>query len=57
MEKLETLAIALCVSMFAGVAVYTIDILLPGDGLVQQAAAIRRSTHVCTVWPFDCIPR
>jgi hypothetical protein len=54
MEKLETLAIALCVSMFAGVAVYTIDILLPGDGLVQQAAAIRRSTYICDLWPADC---
>lgn len=52
MEKLETLAIALCVSMFAGLAVYAIDILLPGDGLIQQAAAIRRSTHQCVyVWP------
>jgi len=47
MEKLETFAIALCVSMFAGLAVYTIDILLPGDGLLQQAEAIRRSTQQC----------
>ena len=27
MEKLETLAIVLCVSMLAGLAVYTVDLL------------------------------
>ena len=44
MEKLETLAIALCVSMFAGLAVYTIDILLQGDGLIQQADSYKKKS-------------
>ena len=50
MEKLETLAIVLCVSMLAGLAVYTVDLLnVAGtDGLIQHAEAIRRSTHQCT---------
>jgi hypothetical protein len=49
MLKVETLAIALCVVMLAGLAVYTVDILnVSGtDGLIQQAEAIRRSTHQC----------
>jgi hypothetical protein len=56
MEKVETLAIALCVFTLAGFAMYVVDILnMPGtDDLIQQADAIRRSTHQCTVWPFDC---
>jgi hypothetical protein len=49
MEKLETLAIVLCVSMLAGLAIYTVSILVPGtDGLIQHAEAIRRSTHQCS---------
>jgi hypothetical protein len=49
MQKVETLAIALCVFTLAGFAMYAIDILnLPGtDDLIQQADAIRRSTHQC----------
>jgi hypothetical protein len=49
MEKLETVAIVLCVSMLAGLGVYTVAILgMPGtDGLIQHAEAIRRSTHQC----------
>jgi hypothetical protein len=50
MEKLETLAVVLCVSMLAGLAVYTVDLLnVAGTGgLIQHAEAIRRSTHQCT---------
>jgi hypothetical protein len=49
MEKLETVAIVLCVSMLAGLAIYTVSILVPGtDGLIQHAEAIRRSTHQCS---------
>jgi hypothetical protein len=57
MEKLETVAIVLCVSMLAGLAIYTVSILVPGtDGLIQHAEAIRRSTHQCeAAWPFQCI--
>jgi hypothetical protein len=54
MAKLETLAIVLCVSMLAGLAVYTLAVLnVPGtENLVQKAEAIRRSTHQCTyIWP------
>ena len=49
MQKVETLAIALCVFTLAGFAMYAVDILnLPGtDDLIQQADAIRRSTHQC----------
>lgn len=49
MLKVETLAIALCVVMLAGLVMYTVDILnVSGtDDLIQQAEAIRRSTHVC----------
>jgi hypothetical protein len=49
MEKLETVAIVLCVSMLAGLGVYTVALLgMPGtDGLIQHAEAIRRSTHQC----------
>ncbi len=49
MEKLETVAIVLCVSMLAGLGLYTVAILgMPGtDGLIQHAEAIRRSTHQC----------
>jgi hypothetical protein len=49
MLKKETLAIALCVVMLAGLAMYTVDILnVSGtDDLIQQAEAIRRSTHQC----------
>ena len=55
MLKVQTLAIALCVFSFAGLAVYVADIvnLIPDD-LIQQAEAIRRSTHVCSFWPADC---
>jgi hypothetical protein len=53
MQKVETLAIALCVFTLAGFAMYAIDVLnLPGtDDLIQQADAIRRSTHTCISWP------
>jgi hypothetical protein len=48
MQKVQTLAIALCVFSFAGVAMYAVDMIMPGtDNLIQQADAIRRSTHVC----------
>jgi hypothetical protein len=49
MQEVQTLAIALCVFSFAGLAVYVADIvnLIPDD-LIQQAEAIRRSTHQCT---------
>ena len=49
MQKVETLAIALCVFTLAGFAMYAVDILnVPGtDDLIQQADAIRRSTHQC----------
>lgn len=48
MQKVETLAIALCVFTLAGFAMYAIDILnVPGtDDLIQQAEA-RRSTYSC----------
>jgi hypothetical protein len=50
MQKVQTLAIALCVFTMAGFAMYAVDILnLPGtDDLRQQADAIRRSTHQCS---------
>lgn len=48
---LETIALVLCVAMLGGLAVYTIDILVPGAGLVQEAEAIRRSTHQCVGTP------
>ena len=56
MLKKETLAIALCVVMLAGLAMYTVDILnVSGtDDLIQQAEAIRRSTHVCPAPIFHC---
>ena len=56
MEKLETLAVVLCVSMLAGLAVYSAALLnLPGaDGLIQHAEAVRRSTHVCQGWMWWC---
>jgi hypothetical protein len=49
MKKLETLAVVLCVSMLAGLAVYTVDLLnVAGTGgLIQNAEAIRRSTYQC----------
>lgn len=48
MLKVETLAIALCVFSFTGIAMYAVDVLIPGtDNLIQQADAIRRSTHQC----------
>jgi hypothetical protein len=54
MEKLETLAIVLCVSMLAGLAIYTVSILVPGTDLIQQADAIR-STHTCALeQPLKC---
>ena len=54
MEKLETVAIVLCVSMLAGLAVYTVDLLnIAGTGgLLQNAEAIRRSTHTCGLDPW-----
>jgi hypothetical protein len=56
MKKLETLAMVLCVSMLAGLVVYTVDLLnVAGtDGLIQNAEAIRRSTHVCPTWMWWC---
>jgi hypothetical protein len=55
MEKLETVAIVLCVSMLAGLAIYTVSILVPGTDLIQQADAIRRSTHTCALeQPLKC---
>jgi hypothetical protein len=56
MEKLETLAVVLCVSMLAGLAIYTVSILVPGTDLIQQAEAIRRSTHTCSFpEPLKCV--
>lgn len=53
MINLQTLAIALCVFSFAGIAMYAVDVMIPGtDGLIQQADAVRRSTHQCA----DTIP-
>jgi hypothetical protein len=56
MLKVETLAIALCVFTLAGFAMYALDILnIPGaDHLIQQANAIRRSTHQCSTYLFNC---
>jgi hypothetical protein len=57
MLKVQTLAIALCVFTLAGFAMYAVDILnVPGtDDLIQQADAIRRSTHVCPLpWMLSC---
>ena len=56
MLKVETLAIALCVVMLAGLVMYTLDILnVSGtDNLIQQAEAIRRSTHTCPASIFAC---
>ena len=56
MEKLETVAVVLCVSMLAGLGVYTVALLgMPGtDGLIQHAEAIRRSTHTCDRVPWSC---
>ena len=50
MQKVETLAIALCVFSVTGIAMYAVDILIPAgtDNLIQQADAIRRSTHQCS---------
>ena len=58
MEKLETLAIVLCVSMLAGLVVYTVDLLnVAGTGgLIQNAEAIRRSTHQCATPIFNACP-
>ena len=49
MAKLETLAMMLCITTLAGLAVYTLAILeVPGThGLLQKAEAIRRSSHQC----------
>ena len=54
MQKLEGLAIALCMCMLAGLAMYALDILnVPGaDHLIQQADARRRSTGQCYFWPW-----
>ena len=53
MQKVETLAIALCVFTLAGLAMYAVDILnLPGTDVIQQADAIRRSTHQCVGVPW-----
>jgi hypothetical protein len=56
MLKVQTLAIALCVFTLAGFAMYAVDIVMPGtDDLIQQAEAIRRSTHVCPLpWMLSC---
>ena len=57
MLKVQTLAIALCVFALAGLAMYSLDLLnVPGtDDLIQQADAIRRSTHQCPgAWPWGC---
>jgi hypothetical protein len=53
MLKVETLAIALCVFMLAGLAMYALDILnMPGaNHLIQQASAIR-SSHNCIGVPM-----
>ena len=53
MLKVETLAIALCVFTLAALAMYALDILnIPGaDHLIQQANAIRRSSHGCILIP------
>ena len=58
MEKLETLAVVLCVSMLAGLVVYTVDLLnIAGTGgLIQNAEAIRRSTHQCATPIFNACP-
>jgi hypothetical protein len=56
MQKVQTLAITLCVFSFAGLAVYVADIvnLIPDDLTIQQAEAIRRSTHTCYLKPILC---
>jgi hypothetical protein len=56
MLKVETLAIALCVFTLAGFAMYALDMLnIPGaDHLVQQANAMRRSTHQCEIPVYGC---
>ena len=53
MQRVEGLAIVLCMCMLAGLAMYALDILnIPGaDHLIQQADA-RRSSHSCSPWPF-----
>ena len=58
MEKLEALAMVLCVSMLAGLVVYTVDLLnVAGTGgLIQNAEAIRRSTHQCATPIFNACP-
>jgi hypothetical protein len=58
MKKLETLAMVLCVSMLAGLVVYTVDLLnVAGTGgLIQNAEAIRRSTHQCATPIFNACP-
>jgi hypothetical protein len=55
MLKVETLAIALCVFMLAGLAMYALDILnIPGaKHLIQQANAIR-SAHQCSLPVYGC---
>lgn len=52
MQKVEGLAVVLCMCMLAGLAMYALDILnVPGaDHMIQQVNAIR-STHQC-VHPF-----
>ncbi len=49
--KLQILVIVLFVFAFSGLAMYTIDLLniAGSDDLIQQADAIRRSTHVCSI--------
>jgi hypothetical protein len=51
MAKIETFAIALCVAMLAGLAVYTLDVLnVPGADLFQKAEGIRRiATEECPI--------
>ena len=58
MKKLETVAMVLCVSMLAGLVVYTVDLLnVAGTGgLIQNAEAIRRSTHQCATPIFNACP-
>ena len=56
MAKLETFAIMMSIALLAGLVVYSLALLnVPGtDGLLQEAEAIRRSTHQCSFWPFTC---
>ncbi len=56
MLKLQIFVFVFSILAFSGLAIYTIDILnLAGaDDLIQQADAIRRSTHQCQIPVYGC---